>query len=203
MLKLCGTGLESATISQELILIDLTEIYINECKKLRSLPEQMQALLPSLQSMSIENCPEMHSYFEGGFPSKLKSVSICSCKKLIANRVQWNLPRLTSLRHLTVSFEACEAVDSFPEEGLLPSNLTSLRISSLLNLRTIGGELTHLTCLQELTIQMCPELQCLPDEGLQMKGNYSILSGVLVVLQSVLLSLISVVNIVVFTSLSL
>lgn len=34
-------------------------------------------------------------------------------------------------------------------------------------------------------------------------GNYSILSGVLLVVQSVLLSLISVVNIVVFTSLSL
>ncbi|VVA29483.1 PREDICTED: putative disease resistance [Prunus dulcis] len=168
MLKLCGAGLESVTnISQELILTDLTEIYIDECKKLRSLPEQMQALLPSLQSMSIENCPEMHSFFEGGLPSKLKSVSIRSCKKLIANRVQWSLPRLTSLRHLTVSFEECEAVDSFPEEGLLPFSLTSLWISSLLNLRTIEGELTHLTSLQELTIQMCPELQCLPDEGLQ------------------------------------
>ncbi|BFG34762.1 hypothetical protein CerSpe_210360 [Prunus speciosa] len=110
MLNLGGTGLESATISQELILIDLTEIYINECK----------------------------THF---------SVSIRSCKKLIVNREQWNLPRLTSLRHLTVSFEACEAVDSFPEEGLLPSSLTSLRISSLLNLRTIEGELTHLTSL--------------------------------------------------------
>ncbi|KAB2606481.1 disease resistance protein [Pyrus ussuriensis x Pyrus communis] len=190
-LKLFGTNLESLTVSQEshsssllffnyldiflcpnfvcfpnggLRAANLTEIKICGCEKLRSLPEQMHTLLPSLHFMLIRDCPELESFPEGGLPSQVKSLSIFSCKKLIANRMQWGLRTLTSLRNLKVSFENSEEPDMFPEKGLLPTTITSVFISHLSNLD--GKGFRHLTSLENLTIVECPELQRLPEEGL-------------------------------------
>ncbi|BBH05177.1 NB-ARC domain-containing disease resistance protein [Prunus dulcis] len=192
-LVLCRTNIECLTLSQEserrkLLCLEylyiycpsfvcfphgglhapnLTNINICRCKKLRSLPEHMHTLLPSLQSMDITECPELESFPDGGLPSKLKSLRIESCRKLIANRMQWALGRLTSLRDLRVDFNECGEVDSFPEEGLLPTTLSSLSISTLLSLKTMDGNgLTNLICLEYLAIRRCPELQSLPEEGL-------------------------------------
>ncbi|XP_062016869.1 putative disease resistance protein At3g14460 [Rosa rugosa] len=146
---------------------NLTKIHIVRCKKLRSLPEEMHTLLPFLQSMEIKDCPELESFPEGGLPSKLKLLHIESCKKLIANRMQWGLQRLVSLEYLLVNFGDCEEVCSFPEEGLLPTTLTSLSISTLSGVKTMEGKgFRELASLQSLAIRRCPELQCLPDEGL-------------------------------------
>ncbi|RXI05408.1 hypothetical protein DVH24_006665 [Malus domestica] len=145
----------------------LTKISIWGCKKLRSLPEQMHTLLPSLRNLWIVDCPELESFPEGGLPSELSSLYIRSCKKLIANRMQWGLGRLTSLVDLALSFEECEEVGAFPEEGLLPPPLTTLSIIDMSNLKTMDGRgLRQLICLERLTIWRCPELQCLPVEGL-------------------------------------
>jgi hypothetical protein len=117
--------------------------------------------------MEITDCPELESFPEGGLPSRLKSLRVVSCKKLIANRKQWGLQRLTSLEHLLIDFGDCEEVCSFPEEGLLPATLTSLSISTVSSLKTMEGKgFRHLGSLQSLAIRRCPELQCLPDEGL-------------------------------------
>ncbi|XP_050113031.1 putative disease resistance protein At3g14460 [Malus sylvestris] len=190
-LKLFGTNLESLTVSQEshsssllffnyldiflcpnfvcfpdggLPAPNSTEIKICGCEKLRSLPEQMHTLLPSLQFMLIRDCPELESFPQGGLPSQVKSLSIFSCKKLIANRMQWGLRTLTSLRNLKVSFENSEEPDMFPEEGLLPTTITSVVVSRLSNLD--GKGFRHLTSLGNLTIVECPELRRLPEEGL-------------------------------------
>ncbi|RXH84835.1 hypothetical protein DVH24_041603 [Malus domestica] len=171
----------------------LKDLKIWDCPEFRSLPEEMHASLPSLQSLSIEwckefksfpeeskfpsldylhiwYCPELESFPEGGLPSKLRYLGIGSCKKLMANRMRWGLQTLTSLESLTVGFRGCEEEEigeSFPEEGLLPTTLTSLRISDHPNLKAIDGKaLRHLISLEKLKISFCPQLQSLPDEGL-------------------------------------
>ncbi|KAM2614196.1 hypothetical protein TB2_028849 [Malus domestica] len=147
---------------------NLTKIDMRECEKLRSLPADMHSLVPSLEFLSISYCPELESFPEGGLPAKLELLKIGGCKKLIANRMQWGLQRLTSLRRLGVGFFECEdVVESFPEEGLLPATLTSLSVSGILDLKVIdGNELRHLISLEKFRIFFCPQLQRLPDEGL-------------------------------------
>ncbi|RXH84766.1 hypothetical protein DVH24_033050 [Malus domestica] len=149
---------------------NLKEMEIKECNKFRSLPEEMQISLPSLESLCIRDCPELESFSEGGLPSKLRFLSIWSCKELMANRMRWGLQTLTSLKYLDVSFRGCEDEEigeSFPEEGLLPTTLTSLGIYNHPNLKTIDGKaLRHLISLEKLEIYYCPQLQSLPDEGL-------------------------------------
>ncbi|KAM0996034.1 hypothetical protein ACFX13_006149 [Malus domestica] len=141
---------------------NLNTMEIEECNKFRS--------LPSLRSLIIRDCPELESFPEGGLPSKLRYLGIRSCKKLMANRMRWGLQTLTSLKYLDVDFSKCEEEEigeSFPEEGLLPTTLTSLRISDHPNLKTIDGKaLRHLISLETLKISFCPQLQSLPDEGL-------------------------------------
>jgi leucine-rich repeat protein SHOC2 len=61
----------------------------------------------------------------------------------------------------------CDEVESFPEEMLLPSSLTTLEIRHLSNLKSLDHKgLQHLTSLRELQIWHCPNLQSLPEEGL-------------------------------------
>ncbi|KAK9929299.1 hypothetical protein M0R45_026403 [Rubus argutus] len=121
----------------------------------------MRTLLPSLRT---DECPELESFPEGGLPSNLEWLGISGCEKLVENRIL----QLTSLRHLGFDFENCEEeIDSFPEEGLLPTTLTALGFGCLSNLKTINSkELKRLISLQYLSIFKCPELLCLPDDGL-------------------------------------
>ncbi|KAK9929318.1 hypothetical protein M0R45_026420 [Rubus argutus] len=128
----------------------------------------LRTLLPSLRTIRIFNCPELESFPEGGLPCKLETLEISRCAKLVETRMQWGLLQLTSLRHLGFDFENCEEeIDSFPEEGLLPTTLTSLEFGGLSNLKTINSkELKSLISLQSLKIYNCPELLCLPDDGL-------------------------------------
>ncbi|XP_050159147.1 putative disease resistance protein At3g14460 isoform X2 [Malus sylvestris] len=146
----------------------LEELDISRCKKLRSLPEQMHTLLPSLQKLRVVGCPEVESFPQGGLPSNLQDLSFECRRKLAANRSLWGLTRLNSLRKLDIVFteEGGEEMGcSFLEEGLLPATLTSLSISFHPNLTTIQGKvLRQLTSLQHLTIKGCPELQGFPEQ---------------------------------------
>ncbi|XP_062016475.1 putative disease resistance RPP13-like protein 1 [Rosa rugosa] len=145
---------------------NLKTMTIYNCSKLRSLPQHMHNLLPSLSYLELSDCPELESFPEGGLPSKLEHLRIRRCKKLlIGNRMQWGLPTLTSLKLLSVHFEGCEqVVDSFPDEGLLPTTLGSLYINCISKLD--GKGFRQLTSLKQLKIWNCRELRCLPDEGL-------------------------------------
>ncbi|KAM5585169.1 hypothetical protein ABKV19_004524 [Rosa sericea] len=142
---------------------NLETINVHKCPKLRSLPQHMHNLLPSLRELSLSDCPELESFPEGGLPSKLAELDIW--------RMQWGLPTLTSLTYLSVDFEGCEqVVDSFPDEGLLPTTLSRLHIYSISKLD--GKGFRQLTSLKELGIGNCPELRCLPDEGLPTSLSY-------------------------------
>ncbi|CAN6556503.1 unnamed protein product [Malus baccata var. baccata] len=158
--------------------LKMMEIY--ECNKFMSLPEEMHTLLPSLESLFIFESPELESFPEGGLPSKLRSLRIWSCKKLMANRMRWGLQTITSLKRLNVDFSGCEEyiIESFPEEGLLPTTLSSLKISHLPNLKAIDGKaLRHLISLKALEISFCPQLQSLPDDGLPTSLSRLLISG--------------------------
>ncbi|KAM5554842.1 putative disease resistance RPP13-like protein 1 [Rosa sericea] len=146
----------------------LADLDIRTCVKFRSLPEQMHTFAPFLQHLTIRNCPEFESFPEGGLPLALKSLEFHCSERLFASRTQWSLQRLSSLRKLIIRFKECEVeVDSFPEEGMLPTSLTYLSFSNLPSvMRMDGKELNRLISLEDLTILDCPELRCLPEEGL-------------------------------------
>uniref|UniRef100_A0A2N9I6B0 Disease resistance RPP13-like protein 1 n=1 Tax=Fagus sylvatica TaxID=28930 RepID=A0A2N9I6B0_FAGSY len=144
----------------------LTWFWITNCGILRSLPENMHRFLPSLKYLRIKDCPEVESFPEGGLPSNLNLISILSCDKLIASWKGWGLQQLPSVRKFSISGKS-EEVKSFPEEGLLPTNLTFLYISKFPNMESLDKKgLQHLTSLEQLWIQDCPKLKYMPDEGL-------------------------------------
>jgi len=143
----------------------LTQLDLYRCKNLKQLPESMHSLLPSLTYLGISGCSEVELCPEGGFPSTLQSLWIWNCNKLIAGRMQWGLQTLPSLSHFTIGGH--ENIESFPEEMLLPSSLTSLTIHSLEHLKYLDYKgLQHLTSVTELVIFRCPMLESMPEEGL-------------------------------------
>ncbi|XP_059463422.1 putative disease resistance protein At3g14460 [Corylus avellana] len=144
----------------------LTSFAVMSCGSLRSLPEKMQLLLPSLQELHISNCPEVESIPEGGLPSCLKSIHFNGCDKLIESRMGWGLQNLPFLRKLSIGGKS-EDVVSFPEAQLLPTSLTSLSISYFPNLKYLyKNGLQRLTALENLEIKNCPKLKYMPEQGL-------------------------------------
>ncbi|KAM6552538.1 hypothetical protein CsatB_013300 [Cannabis sativa] len=123
---------------------------------------------PSLEVIKLNDCDELVTVFPSSstdinvaYPS-LESVDIESCNKLIENRMQWNLQRLSKLTELRlVNYGG--VVDSFPEEGLLPPSLTSLHIDNFDKLTALNPYgFHHLTSLQQLYLRKLEKLECLP-----------------------------------------
>ncbi|KAL7234190.1 hypothetical protein ACSBR1_017728 [Camellia fascicularis] len=152
---------------------NLKTFWVRNCEKLKLLPEGMHSHFPSLECLFVQDCPEIESFPEGGLPSNLRRLEICACKKLVDRRREWGLQRLPSLTHFLFGGGKYEEEDdddvleSFLEEALLPPTLTSLSIMDLQNLKSINYKsFQHLTCLEDLRIYDCPQLQSLPEEGL-------------------------------------
>ncbi|KAF7138959.1 hypothetical protein RHSIM_Rhsim07G0060300 [Rhododendron simsii] len=146
---------------------NLDFLHVNNCKKLKALPEQMHTLLPSLQSLGLQDCPEIESFPRGGLPSKLRFLSIWNCKKLVGGRRDWGLRTLPSLKTFSLYGESEGVLESFPEEGLLPSTLTSLRFGDMPNLKSLNERgLQLLGSLECMLIFDCPQLQSLSEERL-------------------------------------
>ncbi|KAL7245900.1 hypothetical protein ACSBR2_001102 [Camellia fascicularis] len=166
-LSLDGCSNMESFSQQVLIAPNLKTFYLLNCKKLKSLPDQMHSLT-SLQSLRIWNCPGIESFPEGGLPSSLHSLEIRNCAKLVAQRREWGLQRLPSLTYFLIWGDSVEDVlESFPEEGLLPSTLIWLEIKDLRNLKSLNNRgLQHLGSLKNMRIAGCPQLQSLPEEGL-------------------------------------
>ncbi|XP_040994365.1 putative disease resistance RPP13-like protein 1 [Juglans microcarpa x Juglans regia] len=75
---------------------------ISYCESLRSLPEKMHMLLPSLTEFSIEGCKNIETFPEGGLPSSLNEINIWNCEKLVESRMGWSLQNHASLRNLMI-----------------------------------------------------------------------------------------------------
>ncbi|XP_062079068.1 putative disease resistance RPP13-like protein 1 [Humulus lupulus] len=121
---------------------------------------------PSLEWLKIGGCSRLESFSEMGLPCTLKRLEIKSCDMLINNHMKWNLQRLPSLTELKL-WGYGGAVDSFPEEWLLPPSLTVLSIGSFDKLTALNGKsFHHLTSLRRLELHLLEKLECLPVEGL-------------------------------------
>uniref|UniRef100_M1CYU6 CC-NBS-LRR protein n=1 Tax=Solanum tuberosum TaxID=4113 RepID=M1CYU6_SOLTU len=109
---LIPTGTEDLRISEceslEILLVAsrtptlLRKMKIHRCEKLKSLPEHMQKLLPSLSHLFLQSCPEIKSFPEGGLPFSLEFLEIEFCDKLENDRKEWHLQRLPCLRKLHI-----------------------------------------------------------------------------------------------------
>ncbi|XP_030969219.1 putative disease resistance protein At3g14460 [Quercus lobata] len=144
----------------------LSQIVIHDCRNLKSLPEGMHTLLPSLVRLELRWCPELESFPEGGLPSSLESLAIYGCEKLISRRMELGLQGLHSLRSFTISDHRKE-LEPFPEEALLPPNLTDFAIGILPYLKSLNGKgFQTLTSLKHLTIWDCNNLDGLLEDVL-------------------------------------
>jgi len=83
----------------------------------------------------MSNCPEMESFTDGGLPSKSQSLEIWCCENLIVGLMHCDLRSLPCLVASTIVGNY--AMESFPEETLLPSSLTSPKIRKLEALRSL------------------------------------------------------------------
>ncbi|KAJ8775156.1 hypothetical protein K2173_020160 [Erythroxylum novogranatense] len=144
---------------------NLQKLRLEDCSNFKWLPESMNSLLYSLEELFIRNCPKLESFPNGGLPLKLQRLEIVGCTELINGRNQWNLYCLPSLLHFVISGYRHE--ECFPEESLLPPTLTYLKIKDFPNLKSLEYKgIQHLTSLQTLTVDGCPELRLLPEETL-------------------------------------
>ncbi|WVZ02904.1 hypothetical protein V8G54_023710 [Vigna mungo] len=116
-----------------------------------------------LQNLTIKDCPRLELFPEGGLPSNLNSIELINCFRLVGS-----LKRVfgdsSSLEWLKI--EKVEA-ECFPDEGLLPLSLSFLIIYDCPNLNKLNYKgLLELSSLRTLYLINCPNLQCLPEEGL-------------------------------------
>ncbi|RVW62358.1 putative disease resistance protein [Vitis vinifera] len=142
--------------------------YLNiwNCENLESLaiPEGLHHEdLTSLETLHICNCPNFVSFPQGGLPTpNLRFFRVFNCEKLksLPHQLHTQLPSLEG------GFKEEDRLESFPEEGLLPSTLTSLRICNL-PMKSLGKEgLRRLTSLKSLEIYSCPDIKSFPQDGL-------------------------------------
>ncbi|KAK2636937.1 hypothetical protein Ddye_031729 [Dipteronia dyeriana] len=155
----------------------LTSILISNCKNLKQLPGQLHELT-SLQSLIINECPELDSIPEGGLPSSLNLLRISSCHKLTPC-LEWGLHKLNNFSRIEIE-GGCRDLESFPEQNLLPRNLSSLQIGRFPNLKILNYKgLQHLKSLETLKINSCDKLQSLPEEGLPSSLSYLYVSDCL------------------------
>ncbi|GMN65013.1 hypothetical protein TIFTF001_034073 [Ficus carica] len=148
------------------VLPSLTCVQIWNCDQLVSLlPGETHT--PFLETIDVSNCPMLETFLEWGSFSRLQSIDICGCEMLFALRRSWDLQRFTSLTSLGLGYRLDSSVGSFPEEGLLPTTLTSLSIIGFKYLKSLNGRsLQQLTSLERLSIFNCKKLRCLPEERL-------------------------------------
>ncbi|XP_054813452.1 putative disease resistance protein At3g14460 [Prosopis cineraria] len=145
----------------------LERITLAGMTQLKSLHEDMHAQVPCLRSLELVGCPQLQLVPQRGFPSSLFNIRITSCPKLIACRMSWGLQGLHSLKQLQVGDHDFENAESFLEELHLPPKLAFLYLERCSNLTKINNNgLLSLTSLQHLWIEGCPNLECLPEEGL-------------------------------------
>ncbi|XP_016478649.2 putative disease resistance RPP13-like protein 1 [Nicotiana tabacum] len=165
-------NLEILSVAQ---MTPLRTLYICNCEKLKSLPEHMQELLPSLKKLELYDCPEIESFPEGGLPFSLEVLKIELCKKLVNGRKEWGLQRLPCLTELYIKHDGSDKEIPAGENWEVPCSIRTLSID---NLKTLSSHvLKSLTSLQSLMTSNLPQIQSLLEEGLPLSLSELILNG--------------------------
>ncbi|XP_027344000.1 putative disease resistance RPP13-like protein 1 [Abrus precatorius] len=146
----------------------LNRFIVHDCKKLRSLPEEMD--LPALQHLSVCGLPELASLSPRWFSSSLSDLDV-DCGILSSmSRQDSALPfqRLTSLSHLCFNgLRDEDVVNTLLREPSLPTSLEHLWLWKFDGLKWLEGKgLQHLTSLTEFGFYECERLESLPEDQL-------------------------------------
>ena len=137
----------------------LQELHIQICPQIQSIPGDLH----SLNKLKLCKCPKLTQFSECSLPPNLKSLIIANCDNLTPKK-EWGLHQMKGLTDFEIE-GGCGSMHSFPEEHLLPTSLTSLRIGKLPNLKFLGRGLHQLSSLNNLEINDCEHLS-MPSEKL-------------------------------------
>ncbi|KAB2596586.1 protein suppressor of npr1-1 [Pyrus ussuriensis x Pyrus communis] len=174
-------------------LTGLTELILEDCKDLKSLPSSIH--MKSLQSLDLSGCSSLEMYpeipevmeelswlsFSGSkikeLPSSINNLTglteliLENCKEL--KSLPSNI-RMKSLKSLNLS--GCSSLEMFPEIPEVMEELSWLSFSGS-KIKELPSSINNLTGLTELILEDCKELKSLPS-SIHMKSLKSLdLSG--------------------------
>ncbi|TKY63407.1 putative disease resistance RPP13 protein 1 [Spatholobus suberectus] len=137
-----------------------------------------------LRSLTLCHCSSAISFPSGRLPASLKTLKICSLKKLefptqhkhelLQSLSIWDCDSLTSLplatfpnlKSLEISY--CKNMESLLVSGSeSPKNLSSFKICNCPNLKSLPDQMSTLfPKLENLEIYKCPEIESFPEGGM-------------------------------------
>jgi hypothetical protein len=143
---------------------NLKLLSLEHCSNLKT----VHCLLPSLENLELYNCGQLEPFLGMGLssssglssPSKLKSLVIRGCRKLLAGCDKWGMGRFPSLSTLSLDYSD-EVESSLKQRTFFPAPFTFLSICDLPNLTSL--ELQGFTFLYGLELEDCPKLQSLSE----------------------------------------
>ncbi|XP_029127646.1 putative disease resistance RPP13-like protein 1 isoform X6 [Cajanus cajan] len=146
----------------------LVDFIVTDCKKLRSLPDEID--LPALEHLDLSGLPELASLSPGCFPSHLRSlfVDVGILSSISEEQLGLLFQRFTSLSHLLVKGLGDEdLINTLLKEQLLPTTLEILFLHNVDGLKLLEGKgFQNLTSLQQLHMYNCRSFECLPEDQL-------------------------------------
>ena len=157
-------------------LLCLTRLRIDGCKNLKSFPHEYLQSLTSLVALRITGCPRMDCSFPCGmWPPNLRILEIGGLKKPMSTWGLQNFP--TSLVSLYLCGQNLRVVSFATSLSLLvPPSLAYLNVNGFMELESLSKGLQHLTCLEILMIDSCPKLRDLPETLLPLLSGLWVLS---------------------------
>ncbi|KAB2596584.1 protein suppressor of npr1-1 [Pyrus ussuriensis x Pyrus communis] len=157
-------------------LTGLTELILNDCKELKSLPSSIR--MKSLKILDLFGCSSLEMFPE--IPEVMEELSWLRISKSKIKELP-SLPssiRMKSLQGLDIS--GCSSLEIFPEIPEVMEKLSWLRISKS-KIKELPSSINNLTGLKHLVLEDCKELKSLPSsihmkslEGLDISGCSSL-----------------------------